>query len=345
MPDTAFRAGKNGFHFPNNFVNHIVTLHVPLHGAVDVTTGGRCGGMAYAALDYFHAGLPVPTHETGDFADGVPPDGSVLAGYIYHRLIDSFLTGSATKFIAWTLRPDHDILRLPGVHTRTSQELVRIRRSIDRGDPVVLGLLRSTLLTDLGDNHQVVCYGYDGDELHIYDNRCPDVEGTVTRRPDGSWSLEAGDVQDRWRGLFAQDYRPAQPPYHDLMLTSGLTVEPGAPVAGAPFRCGYQVRNVGEFTAHADRWHLSVRGPGGEDLDATLVVDAGTAGIVEPGQTVEVSGATPGLGGPGGEYTLCAGFVSTNQAVEVLPASGPARNRLTLSVAAAGSVSSEAAST
>jgi hypothetical protein len=36
--------------------------------------------MAYASLDYFHAGIPVPTHRSNDFGPGqsAPPDGSRL---------------------------------------------------------------------------------------------------------------------------------------------------------------------------------------------------------------------------------------------------------------------------
>src|SRR5690348_4708372 len=53
----AFDPATHGFAFPNAFVNEVLTLP---NGA-RITTAGRCGGMAYAALDYFLAGQPVPT--------------------------------------------------------------------------------------------------------------------------------------------------------------------------------------------------------------------------------------------------------------------------------------------
>ena len=47
MPRTAFDPAKHGFHFANGFVNNVADLG-PLG---KITTRGRCGGMAYAALD------------------------------------------------------------------------------------------------------------------------------------------------------------------------------------------------------------------------------------------------------------------------------------------------------
>src|SRR5437016_11063136 len=39
-----FVPSRDGFHFSNNFTNHLLC---------GITTAGRCGGMAYAALDYY----------------------------------------------------------------------------------------------------------------------------------------------------------------------------------------------------------------------------------------------------------------------------------------------------
>jgi hypothetical protein len=90
---TSFEAQRHGFHFANNFTNHILTVL-----GNSITTYGRCGGMAWASLDYFNSQLVVPTHISSassfaggreDFAssNGVPHDGSVLADYIYSRLL------------------------------------------------------------------------------------------------------------------------------------------------------------------------------------------------------------------------------------------------------------------
>src|SRR5437763_33144 len=74
-----FVPGRDGFHFSNNFTNHLL---------FGITTIGRCGGMAYAALDYYLAGLPVPTHTAIDFGPSrVPADGTILADYLWWRQI------------------------------------------------------------------------------------------------------------------------------------------------------------------------------------------------------------------------------------------------------------------
>src|SRR5919198_909175 len=104
VPRTGFEPSVHGFHFANDFVDKIVTIP----GFGEVATDGRSGGMAYAALDYWFAGLPVPTHRPADFPDrAVPEDGSRLADYLYKRLFDSFATWSARQFVTWSLAADH----------------------------------------------------------------------------------------------------------------------------------------------------------------------------------------------------------------------------------------------
>jgi hypothetical protein len=76
VPRTGFDPRAHGFHFANDFVDKVVT--VPGYG--EVATDGRSGGMAFAALDYWFAGLPVPSHRPDDFPDrALPSDGTRLA--------------------------------------------------------------------------------------------------------------------------------------------------------------------------------------------------------------------------------------------------------------------------
>ena len=67
MPRTGFEPRAHGFHFANEFVDKVVT--VPGYG--EVATDGRSGGMAFAALDYWFAGLPGP--RTGPVGEVVGP--------------------------------------------------------------------------------------------------------------------------------------------------------------------------------------------------------------------------------------------------------------------------------
>jgi hypothetical protein len=120
-----FVPSRDGFHFENSFVNVILPKGLrdsfveavvggflglflgPLEGVVgavvgavqgatkDISAGGgRCGGMCWLALDYWHAKTPVPTamgasplNRSGidDFTDNpndVPSDGTPLSSSI-----------------------------------------------------------------------------------------------------------------------------------------------------------------------------------------------------------------------------------------------------------------------
>lgn len=61
----SFRPARDGYAFTNGFTNHIKIAGLPI-----TDTKGRCGGMAFAALDHWHQRLPVPA------ASALPPDGN-----------------------------------------------------------------------------------------------------------------------------------------------------------------------------------------------------------------------------------------------------------------------------
>ncbi|WP_181009878.1 MIR domain-containing protein [Ornithinimicrobium sufpigmenti] len=220
-PNTYRRTGRvpfvpatHGFAFSNQFVNNVATI--PGHG--QVTTRGRCGGMAYAALDYFLAGVPVPAQQAGHFTPSkVPPDRHWLADYIYARLMNSFFTGSALKFAEWTVHSDHETWFYKGVTRWTKEEQFPLLRSrINAGQPVVLGLIRATNLADIGSNHQVVGYGYESHDaagtqtVYIYDNNHPGQEVALrSHRGQAHFVASTGEV---WRGFFVQDYSHRNPP-------------------------------------------------------------------------------------------------------------------------------------
>src|SRR5918994_1301369 len=160
VPRTGFDPCAHGFHFANDFVDKVVT--VPGYG--EVATDGRSGGMAFAALDYWFAGLPVPSHRPDDFPDrAVPEDGTRLADFIHKRLFDSYATWSARQFLTWSLAEDHPTWSSPGVARLTADELPRVRRSIGAGRLGVRGLDGALPLEEVRAIRQVVAYGYDDD--------------------------------------------------------------------------------------------------------------------------------------------------------------------------------------
>lgn len=215
MAKTSFRPWQHGFHFPNSFVNTPLRISLP-YFQYAVQTSGRCGGMSFAALDYFFANLPVPTHRstlasgkdfpdpaTSDFAftghnypvDQIPrTQGYTLGQYIYDRLGDS-LVGGIQNLIT-NLGPNiFSTLNESWIWQNITQpDIPRITDSLDRGTPAVLGLIGGTDGINLDpfsvgqDNHQVVAWDYDdlgggAIDLHIYDCNSPDTDMIYSIRP------------------------------------------------------------------------------------------------------------------------------------------------------------------
>jgi hypothetical protein len=211
MPRTDFTPKKHGFHFPNVFANKIIKTKWG-----EIETKGRCGGMAFASLDYYFANIPIPAYGTKDSSIRIPPDGDFVADFIYKRLIDSFFTSTSHKFISWTLASDSPKFLSKGVsHWTKKKEFPKMKESIDKGIPVILGLVRSRNLKEIAGNHQVVAYGYDYNSIndkitiYIYDNNFPDQE--VMLISDETIPHFVSLDKYIWRGFFVQDYKPKVP--------------------------------------------------------------------------------------------------------------------------------------
>jgi hypothetical protein len=212
MPTTTFHPAVHGFRFNNRFVNVVATLP----GVPKLRTSGRCGGMAYAALDYFSQRRAAPTFVPAPPAR-VPPDGHPLADYLLRRQLESFANDSALRFISWTVFPDESLPFAKGVRHWTAAEIPGLKSSIDRGHPVVIGLIGARSLSDVGRrNHQAVVFGYElvggGVDLLIYD---PNTHGatSVLHWKKGELLIQASNRPGRpWRGLFVHDYAVRVPP-------------------------------------------------------------------------------------------------------------------------------------
>ena len=206
---TLFVPNLHGFHFGNNFTNVLID-----YGSIRWTTQGRCGGMAFAALDYFKNDMPVPAYK-GTLSVNTP-----LADYIYNRLIDSFIS-NGMKFIEWTImKGDYKGVLGEGVPQLTrTEEFPKLMNALKNG-PVALGLVKAKNLTDIGSgNHQVVAYGADLDNnngkmtVYLYDNNYPDKTVTLTAFPtDQYFTLVRPDKFEAWRGFFVESYIQKKPP-------------------------------------------------------------------------------------------------------------------------------------
>jgi hypothetical protein len=174
-----FTPAANGFRFTNSFPP-APTVRIDL-GPVGVVglgdaSQGVCGGMVFAARDYFEAARSVPDLQTP------PAEGTALFDYIARRLIDSFngIAGVGT-YAQWMLLPSADLHLIVGSRAGAFSRTVRsswpkVRADIDLGQPSPLGLVtvHTTDLRQIGKCHQVLAYGYRVDDgatvtLRVYD--------------------------------------------------------------------------------------------------------------------------------------------------------------------------------
>jgi hypothetical protein len=203
---TDFLPSRNGFHFDNRFE---AVPALPLIGDLKVgdASKGLCGGMVYAALDYFSAGLDMPQVPSGDLSPqlGTPVRGPIF-DYLGKRLVASFdLPFGILNYIELMQPkfPNAQARRgVLGLEPRSRawrmlrQEWPAIKRKLDTGQPCPLGLVcvKTTDIRRIGQNHQVLAYGYDlvGTELtlFIYDPNAHD-------RDDIMLKLNVGDPEHK----------------------------------------------------------------------------------------------------------------------------------------------------
>ena len=124
MPRTPFNPRQHGFKFDNSFINNFI--RIPFLGT-DIQTRGRCGGMTFSALDYWHNHLAIP--ENG----ALPADGTLLGDDIYNRLVDSMFA-NGFKFFHFMRTPDHPtVVNGIGVARATrEEEFPRLRQMIEK---------------------------------------------------------------------------------------------------------------------------------------------------------------------------------------------------------------------
>jgi hypothetical protein len=92
------------------------------------------------------------------------------------------ILGNWPMFFHFMGTPDHPTwLNGIGVAQATrEQEFPKLKTMLDQGIPQPIGLVQSRNITEFGNDHQVVAYGYeeDGDRSRVlvWDNRYPGVE-------------------------------------------------------------------------------------------------------------------------------------------------------------------------
>ncbi len=208
---TRFLPSRDGYPFGNDWpAAPALVVRTPL-GPVGIGNAARglCGGMVFAALDHWHAGIPPPA--------GRPAPGSAHYRFIVRRLIDSWnIPAGVLRYYRWMTLP-------PGgpAERTTSIWWPRVRAALDRGRPVPLGLVTVASADPLllGHNHQVAAFCYEISDgtvrLSVYDpNRGPaDDVAIIIPAGDRPAEFPHNLGLDRpVRGFFPARYSPVSPP-------------------------------------------------------------------------------------------------------------------------------------
>lgn len=211
---TGFSAAVHGFRFANSFslsetvIPRSLRRKSPFLALSDVVIG-LCGGMCFAALDYFYQPRPIPGFTSVDELS------LELLDYLWRRQWDSLRGGALAKVLTWTLRQDNSLAR-----SVAGWEIPKLRRSLSDGAPCVLALIRVGGIAEVMNNHQVLAAGYDFDPetqqmtLQLYDPNYPGEEPTLTMNlaqpGEGIHLTESSG--ETLRGFFVIDYSLRTPP-------------------------------------------------------------------------------------------------------------------------------------
>jgi hypothetical protein len=227
-PPVSFLPSSDGFAFTNSWPSApAVSVPTPF-GDIGIgnAAAGLCGGMVFAALDYWYAGASPPASQ--------PAPGTPLYQFIVRRLIDSWhIPAGVAEYYQWMNLPDgdndlsifgHTLVTQRGVSWRTiEQQWPQIMASIDGGQPAPLGLVTVASANPgmLGDNHQVLAYGYQiaGTEVtvRVYDPNSGQDDGVFikfgTSAPTAATTFSNNiNIGFPVRGFFLTAYAPAAPP-------------------------------------------------------------------------------------------------------------------------------------
>ena len=229
MPDPiSFLPSQDGLAFTNAWPSEpAVVLPTPF-GKINIgnAAAGLCGGMVFAALDFWHAGILPPATR--------PAPGESLYRYIVRRLVESWhLPAGVAQYYQWMNLPDgdtgfdvfgHHVVVERGLAWRTIHvQWPQIKADLDHGIPAALGLVTvaSHRPQDLGRNHQVLACGYDVTNqrctVRVYDPNQAQRDDIYiqfdTTAPTTPTTFHHNlGIDEPVRGFFRTAYTPGAPP-------------------------------------------------------------------------------------------------------------------------------------
>src|SRR5262249_25143469 len=104
MPNPgSFLPSRDGFAFTNAWPSEAAVTRPPPFGQINIgnAASGLCGGMVFAALDYWHAGIAAPAAR--------PTPAQPLYHYLVRRLVESWhVPAGVAQYYQWMSLPDGD---------------------------------------------------------------------------------------------------------------------------------------------------------------------------------------------------------------------------------------------
>jgi hypothetical protein len=189
----SFTPAKHGFHFRNRDIEWGVKVGIatpfgliPLH---TVKAGKQlCGGMVYAALDFFTGGRNIPK------STRPPALGTPLNDYITERQAAAHV-GTVHRFgFRWTPRGKYDMAQ------EADAEIGKLRAAV-AVSPIPMCIVRES------SGHHLLAMGVTGDKSDVtikaYDPGVPDVTCTITGNAKSGYVNNAN--KDSFLGFFVDD--------------------------------------------------------------------------------------------------------------------------------------------
>jgi hypothetical protein len=215
-----FTPSANGLHYANSWPKVPDKKVSTPWGEIKIgdASNGLCGGMAFVVRDLYEAHRdPPPSNQN-------PKPDSPAFDFIVGRLFDSFnLPGGVAKYYEWMNLPTSDgFFGLAGLSRRTiATTMPTVRSTIDSGHPCPLGLVcvHSLNPKDLGENHQVLAWGYEDQgsttTVQVYDCNHPDDDDvTITfdhTNPGHTTEFKYSAGDHDIRGFFPVTYHHEDP--------------------------------------------------------------------------------------------------------------------------------------
>jgi hypothetical protein len=182
---------------------------------------GLCGGMAFAALDYYHHlddGIVFPRGtDRKNYPPRKPDKGWGLRAYLQDRLVDSLALNGLT-FLTWMAILHYAPNGAKWLGRESKRHWKRLQDRIDTHGAWPIGLVGDT--KDPTHNHQVVAYKWEktGDDagiISVYDMNCPRMSTIdIVFEDEGLRAVETCRSEGRGslRGFFCERYTTKMPP-------------------------------------------------------------------------------------------------------------------------------------